>query len=60
MTELVIKTAINNNDLPKDHKQLKRIDDQFEMMFGKSMKYLKQKDNNLQKEKRTTVNKNNM
>ena len=60
MTELVIKTAINNNDLPKDHKQLKRIDDQFKMMFGKSMKYLKQKDNNLQKEKRTMVKTNNM
>ena len=52
MPELVIKTAINNNDLPKDNEQLKRTDDQFEMMFGKSMKYLKQKDNNLQKEKK--------
>ena len=60
MPDLRIQTAINNNDLPKNNKQLKRIDDQFEMMFGKSMKYLKQKDNNLQKEKRTTVNKNNM
>ena len=60
MPELVIKTAINNNDLPKDNEQLKRTDDQFEMMFGKSMKYLKQKDNNLQKEKRTTVKTNNM
>ena len=52
MPELVIKKAINNNDLPKDNEQLKRTDDQFEMMFGKSMKYLKQKDNNLQKEKK--------
>ena len=60
MPDLRIQTAINNNDLPKNNKQLKRIDDQFEMMFGKSMKYLKQKDNNLQKEKRTTVKTNNM
>ena len=52
MPDLRIQTAINNNDLPKNNKQLKRIDDQFEMMFGKSMKYLKQKDNNLQKEKK--------
>ena len=52
MPELVIKTAINNNDLPKNNKQLKRIDDQFEMMFGKSMKYLKKEYNNLQKEKK--------
>ena len=52
MPELVIKTAINNNDLPKDNEQLKRTDDQFEMMFGKSMKYLKQECNNLQKEKK--------
>ena len=60
MPELVIKTAKDNGDWSKNNKQLKRIDDQFKMMFGKSMKYLKQKDNNLQKEKRTTVNKNNM
>ena len=54
MPELVIKTAINNNDLPKDNEQLKRTEDQFEMMFGKSMKYLKQEYNNLnlQKEKK--------
>ena len=60
MPDLRIQTAKDNGDLPKDNEQLKRIDDQFKMMFGKSMKYLKQKDNNLQKEKRTTVNKNNM
>ena len=60
MPDLRIQTAKDNGDWSKNNKQLKRIDDQFEMMFGKSMKYLKQKDNNLQKEKRTTVNKNNM
>ena len=52
MPELVIKTAKDNGDWPKNNKQLKRIDDQFKMMFGQSMKYLKQKDNNLQKEKK--------
>ena len=52
MPDLRIQTAKDNGDLPKDNEQLKRIDDQFEMMFGKSMKYLKQKDNNLQKEKK--------
>ena len=52
MPELVIKTAINNNDLPKNNEQLKRTEDQFEMMFGKSMKYLKKEYNNLQKEKK--------
>ena len=52
MPDLRIQTAIDNGDWPTDHEQLKRIDDQFEMMFGKSMKYLKQKDNNLQKEKK--------
>ena len=60
MPDLRIQTAKDNGDWSKNNEQLKRIDDQFEMMFGKSMKYLKQKDNNLQKEKRTTVNKNNM
>ena len=55
MPDLRIQTAKDNGDWSKNNKQLKRIDDQFEMMFGKSMKYLKQKDNNLQKEKRTTV-----
>jgi hypothetical protein len=60
MPDLRIQTANDNGDWSKNNKQLKRIDDQFKMMFGKSMKYLKQKDNNLQKEKRTTVNKNNM
>ena len=60
MPDLRIQTAKDNGDWSKDNEQLKRIDDQFKMMFGKSMKYLKQKDNNLQKEKRTTVNKNNM
>ena len=52
MPDLRIQTAKDNGDLPKDNEQLKRIDDQFKMMFGKSMKYLKQKDNNLQKEKK--------
>ena len=51
-------TDIDNLD--KNKKLSNMYEDQFEMMFGKSMKYLKQKDNNLQKEKRTTVNKNNM
>ena len=52
MPDLRIQTAKDNGDWSKNNKQLKRIDDQFEMMFGKSMKYLKQKDNNLQKEKK--------
>ena len=52
MPDLRIQTAIDNGDWSKDREQLKRIDDQFKMMFGKSMKYLKQKDNNLQKEKK--------
>ena len=60
MPDLRIQTAKDNGDWSKNNKQLKRIDDQFEMMFGKSMKYLKQKDNNLQKEKKTTVKTNNM
>jgi hypothetical protein len=52
MPDLRIQTAKDNGDWSKNNEQLKRIDDQFEMMFGKSMKYLKQKDNNLQKEKK--------
>ena len=54
MPDLRIQTAKNNGDWSKDNEQLKRIDDQFEMMFGKSMKYLKQEYNNLnlQKEKK--------
>ena len=60
MPDLRIQTAKDNGDWSKDNEQLKRIDDQFETMFGKSMKYLKQKDNNLQKEKRTMVKTNNM
>ena len=52
MPDLRIQTAIDNGDWSKNNEQLKRIDDQFKMMFGKSMKYLKQKDNNLQKEKK--------
>ena len=54
MPDLRIQTAKDNGDLPKDNEQLKRIDDQFKMMFGKSMKYLKQEYNNLnlQKEKK--------
>ena len=52
MTYLDKEAAIKCGDLPKDNEQLKRIDDQFEMMFGKSMKYLKQECNNLQKEKK--------
>ena len=52
MPDLRIQTAKDNGYWSKNNKQLKRIDDQFEMMFGKSMKYLKQKDNNLQKEKK--------
>ena len=52
MPDLRIQTAKDNGDWSKNNEQLKRTDDQFEMMFGKSMKYLKQKDNNLQKEKK--------
>ena len=52
MPYLRIQTAKNNGDWSKDNEQLKRIDDQFEMMFGKSMKYLKKEYNNLQKEKK--------
>mgnify|MGYP006094249849 FL=1 len=54
MPDLRIQTAKDNGDWPKDNEQLKRIDDQFKMMFGKSMKYLKQEYNNLnlQKEKK--------
>ena len=52
MPDLRIQTAKDNGDWSKNNEQLKRIDDQFEMMFGKSMNYLKQKDNNLQKEKK--------
>ena len=54
MTYLDKEAAIKCGDLPKDNEQLKRIDDQFKMMFGKSMKYLKQEYNNLnlQKEKK--------
>ena len=59
MPDLRIWTAIDNGDWPTDidnldkNKKLSNMyDDQFEMMFGKSMKYLKQKDNNLQKEKK--------
>ena len=52
MSDLRIQTAKNNGDWSKNNEQLKRIDDQFEMMFGKSMKYLKQEYNNLQKEKK--------
>ena len=52
MTYLDKEAAIKCGDLPKDNEQLKRIDDPFEMMFGKSMKYLKQEYNNLQKEKK--------
>ena len=52
MPDLRIQTAKDNGDWSKNNKQLKRIDDQFEMMFGKSMKYLKKEYNNLQKEKK--------
>ena len=59
MPDLRIWTAIDNGDWPTDidnldkNKKLSNMyDDQFKMMFGKSMKYLKQKDNNLQKEKK--------
>ena len=52
MPDLRIQTAKNNGDWSKDNEQLKRIDDQFEMMFGKFMKYLKKEYNNLQKEKK--------
>ena len=52
MPDLRIQPAKNNGDWSKDNEQLKRIDDQFEMMFGKSMKYLKKEYNNLQKEKK--------
>ena len=52
MPDLRIQTAKDNGDWSKNNEQLKRIADEFEMMFGKSMKYLKQKDNNLQKEKK--------
>ena len=52
MPDLRIQTAKDNGDWSKNNEQLKRIDDQFEMMFGKSMKYLKQEDNYLQKEKK--------
>jgi|TARA_R110000803_G_scaffold47767_2_gene99481 hypothetical protein len=54
MPDLRIQTAKDNGDWSKDNEQLKRIDDQFKMMFGKSMKYLKQEYNNLnlQKEKK--------
>ena len=52
MTYLDKEAAIKCGDLPKDNEQLKRTEDQFEMMFGKSMKYLKQEYNNLQKEKK--------
>ena len=54
MPDLRIQTAIDNGDWSKDNEKLKIIDDQFEMMFGKSMKYLKQEYNNLnlQKEKK--------
>ena len=52
MPDLRIQTAKDNGDWSKNNEQLKRIDDQFEMMFGKSMKYLKQEYNNLQKEKK--------
>ena len=52
MTYLDKEAAIKCGDLPKDNEQLKRTEDQFEMMFGKSMKYLKQECNNLQKEKK--------
>ena len=52
MPDLRIQTAKDNGDWSKNNEQLKRIDDQFEMMFGKSMEYLKQECNNLQKEKK--------
>ena len=52
MSDLRIQTAIDNGDWSKDNEKLKIIDDQFEMMFGKSMEYLKQECNNLQKEKK--------
>ena len=54
MPDLRIQTAKDNGDWSKNNEQLKRIDDQFKMMFGKSMKYLKQEYNNLnlQKEKK--------
>ena len=52
MPDLRIQTAKDNGDWSKDNEQLKRIDDQFKMMFGKSMEYLKQECNNLQKEKK--------
>jgi hypothetical protein len=54
MPDLRIQSAKDNGDWSKDNEQLKRIDDQFKMMFGKSMKYLKQEYNNLnlQKEKK--------
>ena len=54
MPDLRIQTSKDNGDWSKNNKQLKRIDDQFKMMFGKSMKYLKQEYNNLnlQKEKK--------
>ena len=55
MPDLRIQTAKNNGDWSKDNEQLKRIDDQFEMMFGKSMKYLKKEYNNLQKVQKKTV-----
>ena len=49
----------NNGDWPTDidnldkNKKLSNMyEDQFEMMFGKSMKYLKKEYNNLQKEKK--------
>ena len=49
----------NNGDWPTDidnldkNKKLSNMyEDQFEMMFGKSMKYFKQEYNNLQKEKK--------
>ena len=52
MPDLRIQTAKDNGDWSKNNEQLKRIDDQFEMMFGKSTKYLKKEYNNLQKEKK--------
>ena len=49
----------NNGDWPesidnldKNKKLSNMYEDQFEMMFGKSMEYLKQECNNLQKEKK--------
>ena len=49
----------NNGDWPesidnldKNKKLSNMYEDQFEMMFGKSMKYLKKEYNNLQKEKK--------